>query len=43
LVLLGVLLMTGSFTVLTAFLYQLTPEFLLDFEYWMLERGARAP
>lgn len=43
LVLLGVLLMTGSFTVLTAFLYQVTPEFLLDFEYWMLERGARGP
>lgn len=40
LVLLGVLLLTGSFTVLTAFLYQLTPDFLIDFEYWMLERGA---
>lgn len=34
----GLLLITGSFTVLTGYLYRLTPEFLLDFEYWMLER-----
>ena len=39
LILLGVLLVTGSLTVLTAYLYQFTPEFLTDFEYWMLDRA----
>ena len=39
LILLGLLLVTGSLTVLTAYLYQFTPEFLTDFEYWMLERA----
>lgn len=38
LLLLGLLLVTGSFTLLTAYLYGLTPEFLLDFEYWMLDQ-----
>ena len=36
---LGVLLVTGSFTVLSAYLYRLTPQFLYDFEYWLLDRG----
>ena len=39
LILLGVLLVTGSLTVLTAYLYQFTPEFLTDFEYWLLEQA----
>ena len=40
LVLLGVLLVTGSLTILTAYLYQFTPEFLIDFEYWMIDRAS---
>ncbi len=38
-VVLGLLLITGWFTALTSWLYLLTPEFLIDFEYWMLEQG----
>jgi cytochrome c-type biogenesis protein len=40
LVFLGVLLVTGAFTVLTAYLYSLTPEFVLDFEYWLIDLGS---
>lgn len=36
---LGLLLLTGSFTALTAYLYGLTPEFLIDFENWMIDRA----
>jgi cytochrome c-type biogenesis protein len=39
LIVLGLLLVSGSFTVLTAYLYRFTPDFLLDFEDWMLNRG----
>lgn len=38
-VVLGLLLITGWFTVLTSWLDLLTPGFLIDFEYWMLEQG----
>lgn len=40
LVLLGLLLVTDSFTRLTDYLYRMTPEFLLDFENWLIDRGA---
>jgi cytochrome c-type biogenesis protein len=40
LILLGLLLITGSFTVLTAYLYQLTPEWLIDWEEWMIEQAS---
>lgn len=39
LVALGLLLVTGSFTVLSAYLFRLTPQFLYDFEYWLMRRG----
>lgn len=39
LIVLGLLLVSGSMTVLTAYLYRFTPEFLLDFEYWMIDRA----
>jgi hypothetical protein len=40
LIVLGLLLATGSFTALSAYLYRLTPDFLYDFEYWLIGRGA---
>lgn len=39
LILLGLLLVTDSLTVLSAYLYQFTPQFLTDFEHWMLDRA----
>lgn len=41
-VVLGILLVFGWFTALTSWLYLLTPEFLIEFEYWMLEQGRGA-
>lgn len=40
LIVLGILLVSGSFTVLSNYLYQLTPEFLFELEERMLEMGA---
>jgi cytochrome c-type biogenesis protein len=37
---LGLLLVTGSFTVLSAYLFRLTPDFLYDFEHWLMGEGA---
>lgn len=39
LVVLGVLLVSGTFTVISTYLYQLTPEFLFELERSMMNRG----
>jgi cytochrome c-type biogenesis protein len=40
LVVLGLLLVTGTFTALSAYLYRLTPEWLYDFEYRLMGSGS---
>jgi cytochrome c-type biogenesis protein len=40
LVVLGLLLVTGTFTALSAYLYRLTPEWLYDFEYRLIGSGS---